>query len=265
MTKPSIIFFGNGPLADSAKIVLEQKCDIIHHATSKKDLPIIEALLRNSPHKIYGVLASFGIIIKPNFLQLFEPEGILNIHPSRLPDLRGPSPIESAILRGDTDFSVSVMKLDAKMDAGPLYFQTTLEFTPDTPKTEIYHALATSGATWIAEHLEHLPAPVPQSGSATYTKLLDTSLSHLNPSEKSAPELLNTIRAFQGFPKSRFTINNLDCIILKAHINSHPEPIKNHTDLSLLCSDGSYLVIDRLQPAGKKPMDAKSFVNGYLK
>ena len=77
----------------------------------------------------------------------------------------------------------------------------------------------------------------------------------------SATEALNRIRAFQVFPKSKLQIQGFECIILKAHIETE----KSSNPLSFPCQDGNFLVIDQLQPASKKPMDAKSFINGYLK
>ena len=260
-TKPKVIFFGNGPLADSAKATLAKKTDIIFHARKKDDLETVKKLKSENPDA-FGVLASYGVIIKPDILELFEPTGgILNIHPSSLPKYRGPSPIESAILSGDDKFGVSIMKLAEKMDAGPLYYQTEKTFDPFAKKQEIYESLATLGAAWLVDNLENLPTPTPQDETAaTYTKKLDTSLSELKPEEKTAERLLNEIRAYEKFPKSRKTFFGIDCIVLDAHISNQPE-----NDLSLRCKDGLYLCIDRLQPAGKRPMDGTSFLNGYRK
>ena len=264
-----IIFFGNGPLADAALNVLQQhqNYQIIFHAKTRADLEQVK-LLKTSDPSILGVLASFGVLIKNDLLELFEPQGILNIHPSMLPKYRGASPIESAILNGDQNFSVSIMKLVKAMDAGPVYYQATLTsdiFTTPLPeKSEIYSKLATHAATWLATHLANLSAPVPQDDSkATYTYKLDTSMSPLD-TKKQALELLNQIRAFQGFPKSKLKINHHECIILKAHLATQSEP-DNRAKVRITCGDGQELIIDRLQPIGRKPMDALSFYNGYLK
>ena len=103
-TTPKLIFFGNGTLAEVALGVLGQHFEVIFHAREKADLArVIE--LKNKFPEAHGVLASFGVMIPSSVLDLFEPEGILNIHPSLLPKYRGASPIESAILAGDSDFS----------------------------------------------------------------------------------------------------------------------------------------------------------------
>lgn len=279
MTKPEIIFFGNGPLAKYTLSVLESSCDILFHAKEKVDLDTVKALKKSHPNA-FGVLASYGVIIKSDVLDLFEPIGILNLHPSLLPKYRGPSPIETAIKNGDTTFGVSIMKLAPAMDAGPIYYQTSLEFPLDTSKDSIYQSLGEAGATWLLEHLANLPTPSPQDDShATYTEKLDKSMSALDPAKNTALELSNRIRAFADFPKSKLEIRDLDCTIIKAHpesseftpdertfvVNFTSKKIGKPTKLSLCCRNNTYLTIDEIQPAGRKIMDAKSFVNGYLK
>lgn len=260
MNREKIIFFGNGPLADYAKSTLEKSFDIIFHAREKADLETVKTLKKEHP-KAHGILASFGVIIKEDILELFEPEGILNIHPSLLPKYRGPSPIESAILNGDTEFSVSIMKLVKKMDAGPVYFQTTLKNLP-LEKAKIYQSLSEAGANWLAENLKNLPAPKAQDeNSATFTKKLDKSMSFLTPETDTAEKTLRKIIAFQGFPKPKFPFYGQNCIILAAHTLNQGETAV----LPLPCKDGKILAIDKLQPEGRKPMDAKSFQNGYKK
>lgn len=266
MTKPKVIFFGNGELATAVYAVLKDRIELVFWAKKKEDLVTVEKLMKEGEPKIYGILASFGVLIPKDILNLFEPEGVLNIHPSFLPDLRGPSPIETAILRGDTDFGVSIMKLVSKMDAGPIYHQEKILFNNFTQKVEIYDTLGKAGAKWLIENLGDLPKPTIQDEDlATYSQKLDTSMSNLRPLEQTAEEMIDQVRAFSGFPKTRTTIFGVDCIIISAHLSNEPVLIKAQSDLSIKGKDGAYLVIDTLQPAGRKVMDAKSFVNGYSK
>ena len=277
MEKPEIIFFGNGSLADSAKKVLEESATILFHARTKTELETVKSLKKSHP-SAFGILASFGVMIKPDILELFEPEGILNIHPSLLPLYRGASPIESAILNGDTTFSVSVMKLVKSMDAGPLYFQTTL---PDLPlnKSIIYDSLASTAASWICgnfpnfQSLRNSPSTpakffpeyhLQDDKLATFTSKLNKSMSFLTPKIDSADQTLRKIIAFQGFPKPKYNFFNQDVIILSAHIekNCSNNNINENPSLKIKCADNNYVVVDKLQPLSRKPMDAKSFLNG---
>ncbi|MBQ6130081.1 hypothetical protein IJI72_00025 [Candidatus Saccharibacteria bacterium] len=270
-----IIFFGNGPLADATlkTLTASSSINILFHAHDKSDLETVKSLKQSHP-AAFGVLASFGVLIKPDLLKLFEPEGILNLHPSLLPLYRGASPIESAILAGDSAFSVSLMKLVRAMDAGPVYYQTTLTDLP-LEKSAIYSALATAGASWLLKNLQtfvqfRLSPSTPEkffpdfhtqdNSRATFTQKLDKSLSFLSPETDSAETTLRKIVAFQSFPKPKYNFFDQEVIILSAHINNSYSP--NKKDLFIRCADGNYVLIDRLQPLSRKPMDARSFLNG---
>lgn len=254
-----IIFFGNGPLADFALEVLERGCEVIFHARRKEDLEKAVELKREFPEAI-GVLASFGVLIPSAVLEVFEPEGILNIHPSLLPRFRGASPIESAILAGDNDFGVSVMKLAKAMDAGPIYYQTTVSGIP-LEKTAIYRGLATAGAEWIVTHLGNLPETTPQDEKkATFCGKIAKNDGILTPATEVRDLVLRKIVAFQGWPKAKFAFYGHSCIILEAHV---PE-VGERAVLNLECLDGP-LAVDVLQPEGRKAMSAQAFLNGYGK
>ena len=258
--REKIIFFGNGMLADYALKILEQKFEIVFHARTKADLDEVCRLKTEHP-EVHGILASFGVLVPETVLELFEPEGILNIHPSLLPLYRGASPIESAILAGDSDFSVSVMKLVKAMDAGPVYWQTTLSELP-LRKNEIYKALAETGAKWINDNLTNLPKPILQNDEkATFCGKMEKNMGILTPETDTAEKTLRKIIAFQGYPKPKYAFYGVSCIILDAHMLKSGEKAV----LELPCADGAILAIDRLQPEGRKPMDAKSFINGYTK
>ena len=255
-----IIFFGNGPLAEAALEVLRQHFEIVFHARTKEDLERVKEIKHEMP-EVHGVLASFGVMIREDVLELFEPEGILNIHPSLLPFYRGASPIESAILAGDTEFSVSIMKLIKAMDAGPVYWQTTLSDLP-LDKAVIYRELAEAGAKWICDNINNLPTPVAQDEKkATFCGKMEKSMGILRPETESAKEIYRKIVAFQGFPKAKYAFYGKNCAILVAHMAESGETAV----LPLPCADGVVISIDRLQPDGKKPMDAKAFLNGYKK
>ena len=256
--KPEVIFFGNGALAEYSLAVLADECQVIFHARTREDLETACRLKREKP-EAHGVLASFGVLIPSEVLELFEPEGILNIHPSLLPLYRGPSPIESAILAGDNDFGVSVMKLAPEMDAGPIYWQTVLSGL-SLDKDFIYRQLAETGAKWICRNIGGLPTPATQDDSrATYTSKLDKKMGILTPETDAAETTFRKIVAFQGFPKPKFTFYGVSCIILEAHVLEQGETAL----LAIPCADGRSVAVDRLQPEGRKAMDAKSFLNGY--
>ena len=260
--KNKIIFFGNGALAEYALEALLPQCEVIFHAHTREDLEEAVRLKGVHPEAI-GVLASFGVLIPSSVLEAFEPEGILNIHPSLLPLYRGASPIESAILDGADEFGVSVMKLAKKMDAGPIYSQATLENVPleGLNKDYLYKTLAEMGAAMVCSLLKsrEWPEPVPQDDAkATFCSKFSKKDGVLDPAQETAEQIYRKIVAFQGFPKAKYAFYGKNSAILEAHVAEVGETAL----LPLKCADGRVVAVDRLQPDGSRPMDAKSFLNG---
>ncbi len=211
-----------------------------------------------------GVLASYGKIVPERIINAF-PNGIINIHPSLLPKYRGTTPIESALLNGDAETGVSVMRLAKAMDAGNILAQKTAKIAPDTTKQDLYEALAQLGGDALVDVLpgvvaKNAPETAQDEAQATFTTQLDKSQSQLQPSLKTAQTLSNEVRAFAGFPKSKLELLGIPCVITWTHVSDSPV-----TELDQKCQDGQYLVIDRLIPENSKEMDAQSFLNGHKK
>ena len=215
-----------------------------------------------------AVLAAYGKIVSKEVLDLF-PTGIINIHPSLLPKHRGSTPIESALLRGEAETGVSLMRLTPQMDAGPVFAQQTVPLAGDETKQALADKLSQLGADMV---IEHLPAildgslqPVDQSGRPTTNHLLtkdDTWLDWQQPAEK----LERQVRAYAGWPRSRCLIGTQEVIITEAHV-AIGEGVAatlwlDGKQLGMNCADG-ILVFDKLIPAGKKEMSAHDFLLGY--
>ncbi len=289
--KTKIIFFGNEQLAQGIK----PKTILFDALRSSDKFEICAVILTNPNHRkpyaiekaaksanipVYfskknqeildiidqykaevAVLASFGKIIPDSIINAF-PNGIINIHPSLLPKYRGTTPIETALLNNDSETGVSVMRLVKAMDAGPILAQETVEIQPDDTKQSLYEKLAEAGSRDLLRVLPDIVAKnAPESpqdeAQATFTTPLAKDLSELQPALKTAETLFNEVRAFAGFPKSKATFLGVPSVVTKAHVADSAA-----TELDMLCSDGKYLVIDRLIPENSKEMDAKSFLNG---
>lgn len=209
-----------------------------------------------------GVLVSYGQIIPKDLIDLFEP-GIINIHPSLLPKYRGPTPFESVILNGDEKTGISIMRLSAGMDAGPVYHQVETPLSGSETKTDVEHMLTELSGIEI---LKVLPSildgslrPKPQhDGDATYCSLLDKSDAHIDPEKMTAAQAERHVRAYLEFPRTKIAVNGHDVIITKAHVSN-----EGGSTLDIRFQDGQYLSIDELiGPSGRK-MSAKDFLNGY--
>lgn len=223
---------------------------------------IVEPIRALQP--IAGVLVSYGKIIPQSVIRLFSP-GIINLHPSLLPKWRGPSPIEAAIMHGDRDTGVSIMQLDARMDAGPIYTQSRIPLTGHETKPELYNRLFTFGSQLLVDTLPQILSrqltPTPQDDTAaTYCHLLSKDQSLLNPATLSAAEAATHVRAYLGFPRSRLRILGREQIITRAHAAAKPA-----TRLDVQCADGCYLVVDELIAPSGKTMPVEAFLRGYQK
>ncbi len=211
---------------------------------------------------VVGVLASYGKIIPDPILDLFTP-GIINVHPSLLPKYRGPSPIEAAIINGDQQTGVSIIRLVAAMDAGPLYAQEAYALTGHETRPELYGQLAEFGADLLIHVLPDILSgalsPVDQDESAaTYTHLITKEAGQLNPATVTAAEAERIVRAHLNYPKSHFKVGSRELIATSAHVSTTGTSL-----LDLACKDGLFLSIDELiGPSGRR-MTKTDFLNGY--
>lgn len=221
-----------------------------------------------------GVLVSFGKIIPQRIIDLFSP-GIINVHPSKLPLYRGPSPIESAILNGDAETGVSIMQLCAAMDAGPVYHFTPYALDGTETQQRLYDTLASFGAQQLVRVLPSIldgsRTPIAQDDAqATYCSLLQKSDGVIDWT-KPALQIEREIRAYNVWPQSRTTLGEVDVIITAATavwptgpLDSAIEIIYDQDVKALFVSaKDSLLEIDRIKPVGKKEMPIQAFLTGY--
>jgi len=226
----------------------------------------IQELTSETRERPTGVLVSYGKIIPQSIIDLFEP-GIVNVHPSLLPKYRGPSPVESAILHGDTETGVSIMQLSAAMDAGPVYKQVFFSLNDTETAPELEQKLAALGAQELVTILPSIIngslQPQPQDESiATYCKLLSKDDSVLTPETLTAEQAERRVRAYLAYPKTKVTIAGHLVVVTKAHIRAHLSS-ESATVLDVACSDGRFLSVDELIGPSGRAMDAKAFLNGY--
>jgi methionyl-tRNA formyltransferase len=160
----------------------------------------IEAVLAQRPGLL--VLADYGRIVPA---ALLDPRhGALNLHPSLLPRHRGATPVPAAILAGDAETGVSLMRMDAGLDTGPLIAQTRLALDGTEVTPELETRLAGLGADLLSEHLEPwlagtiAPQPQDQAG-ATLTRPFRREDGRLDPT-RPAVELERQVRAQQPWP-----------------------------------------------------------------
>ncbi len=216
-----------------------------------------------------GILIAYGRIVPQSIIDLF-PKGIVNIHPSLLPLHRGPTPLESVLLAGETKTGVSIMALAKEMDAGPVYGQAEVNLKGNESKQALADLLSETGKSMLLELLpgilEGSIVALPQDESrATYDSLLKKDDGVID-WRKPAQVLDREIRAYLNWPKSRTMIAGKEVVITKAHATNHSSEAgkitAEHSILNVGCGEGS-LVIEHLKPAGKQEMTGADFIRGY--
>lgn len=240
------------------------------------------ATLRNEEAKgrlaSYGaeafVVAAYGRILPPAVLAL-PRLGALNIHPSLLPRLRGPSPVATAILEGDRHTGVTVMLLDEGMDTGPILAQSEpLEIGLHDTTGLLTAKLFQIGATLLVETLAKWErgqlTPVPQnSAAATTTRLLSRSDGLIDWSQP-ADRIERMARAYDPWPGTFTTWRGKNLKVLEVTVsgdaNATGAPpgtvFRTEAGLGVACGRGT-LALRRLQLEGRNAVSAEEFLRGY--
>jgi len=171
------------PVATRAK---ELGIPVLKPKRLKKNAEFLEAFRELSPDA--AVVAAYGKIIPPEVLAV-PKHGFLNLHPSLLPKYRGAAPVNWALIEGETETGVSIMRLDEGMDTGPLYRQLRVPIRPEETAAELSERLRDLGIPLLLEVLENLEneTPRPQEGEPSYAPLLtkeDGRIRFEEPSER---------------------------------------------------------------------------------
>jgi methionyl-tRNA formyltransferase len=215
------------------------------------------------------VVAAFGQILRPDVLGL--PQwGCLNIHGSLLPRGRGAAPIQAAILAGDHETGITIMKMDPGVDTGPLLSQHAVPISPEDNAGTLYRKLAPVGAELLLETLprylsgELQPQPQPVEG-VTYAPMLKKEDGLLDFTQPAAA-LERRVRAFNPWPGTWFEWNGTTLKVLRARVSAEKSPGTSQRLIiagypAVGTGDG-ILVMEEVQPAGKKSMPGKAFLAG---
>lgn len=214
------------------------------------------------------IVAAFGQILRPEVLDL-PRFGCINVHASLLPRWRGAAPINAAILHGDEETGVTIMKMDPGLDTGPILSQRSVGIKPDDTAGSLFEILSMLGADLLLDTLpkylsgEIEPRPQPDDG-ATYAPMLKKEDGLLDFS-RPAKELERQVRAFNPWPGTYF---KWDGNLLKVHRASigvgkmRAGERGIYLGLPAVGTSENLLVLGEVQPAGKRPMPGKAFLAG---
>jgi methionyl-tRNA formyltransferase len=215
-----------------------------------------------------GVVVAYGHVLKPDILSI-PRLGMLNVHASLLPKLRGAAPIAWSILNGDETTGVSIMQMEAGLDTGPVLHQIETEVAGDETGGELTERLAELGAAALVEVLMLLEAgevrPLPQDHArATYAPKVDRSLARLDWTLDAAT-LARRVRAFDPEPGAWALIGDQEIKLFDgrtANAGGEPGVVLHAGGTLVIATSVGALEVAEAQPSGKKRMPVAEWVRG---
>jgi methionyl-tRNA formyltransferase len=227
-----------------------------------------------------GVVVAFGQLLPESLLDATRL-GFVNLHFSLLPRWRGAAPVERAVLAGDPETGVCVMRLEAGLDTGPLYACDRTPIAADETAGELRSRLVGLGSELLVRTLPNIETstPTPQVGETTYAAKLTVEEFRVDPAA-SATDLVLLVRAGNPRPGAWALVERRRVKVLRAHAqaSSPPSPGPTSTpgspsatlppvgvvtpDAGLVTADG-ILVLDEVQPEGKAAMSGSAWLAGW--
>ena len=240
----------------------------IFQPASLKDFPALERLATVRPEAI--VTAAYGLILPRQVLDV-APHGALNVHASLLPRWRGAAPIQRALLAGDPETGITIIRMDAGLDTGPVLAQRTLPIGDEDDAQSLHDRLAVLGADLMAAVLEDISAgtaraqPQPAAG-ATYAAKIQGGETVLDWS-KPARELERAVRAFRPAPGAQIELRGERCKVWRARVvvaRDEPGTVVAAGPQGIRVASGEdALEILELQRAGGRRLHADEFLRGF--
>ena len=231
---------------------------------------VFEAWLRSQTPDVCPLVA-YGRILKQAILDL-PPHGFLNMHPSLLPRYRGPSPIQTALLKGENETGVTIMRLDAGTDTGDILLRESAPISIEDTTETLSAKLAELGAKRLLEALNLL-----ESGGASFEKQNDALATHSKIYTKEdgrirwdspATEIHNLVRAFNPWPVAHCLFKGDTVRIYKTRFidiqeNKPPGTVLriNKNDIVVVARKGA-IAIETIQTPGKRAMPVADFLRG---
>lgn len=220
------------------------------------------------------VVAAFGQFLSQEILDM-PKYGCINVHASLLPKYRGAAPIQYAIIKGEQETGVTIMKMDIGMDTGAMLNKVVVPITENMTMGELHDKLQAKGAQLLVDTIPAIEngtaVAIPQNNAeATYATLLDRSMECIDWS-KSAQEVHNLIRGFNPAPSTFTKLPNGKNLKIWGSLLSDKastaapgtviETTKKNKSFLVACGKG-VIEITKVQPESKKRMPAQVFLNG---
>ncbi|XP_050071048.1 methionyl-tRNA formyltransferase, mitochondrial [Anopheles maculipalpis] len=227
-----------------------------------------------------GVVVSFGHLIPETLINSFH-RGMLNVHASLLPKLRGAAPIVHAIANGDQRTGVSIMRIKPlQFDVGEILLQSSVDIGRDTLMPQLHDQLANIGADCLIACIEDLETyyqrqTIQNNADATYAPKISRKFAKISWSNSTSVRIYDLYRSLYGLQPLITTFGGDVVKIFKLSFNKaqtsltpvtpgYVEYSKRNKQLLVRCGDGQLLEILQLSIGGKKMLTGQDFYNGFL-
>lgn len=215
------------------------------------------------------VVAQYGLLIPKHILDT-PAKGILNVHTSLLPKYRGASPIQSALIHGETETGVTIMKMDIGMDTGPVLLQKTLPIDPDDTYATLDAKMAVTGTQALLEviplYVDGSLHPQQQDDAQATTCSQLTREDGKIDWQNTSKNLYNQYRGMTPWPGvwTMWNGKRLKLLRIRPGIPQlKPGAVSlAHGTMHIGTQDGSLEILE-LQLEGKRAMDSATFINGF--
>lgn len=231
----------------------------------------IEILKELAPDLI--VVAAFGQIIPKEILDL-PKYGCLNIHASLLPKYRGAAPIQQAILDGEKESGVTIMRMDVGLDTGDMISKTIVPIESDETGGSLFDKLSEAGAKLLMDTIPSILDGTaeyekqPEESPTPYCRMITKEMGLLH-FEKPAEELERVVRGMNPWPSAYTFLNGKTLKIWKCRVKQSSEQnepgtiVKTDKEGIWVACGTDMLCLEEIQLEGKKRMDAGAFLRGY--
>lgn len=232
----------------------------------------IETIRQMKPDVI--VVVAFGQIIPKEILEM-APFGCLNVHGSLLPAYRGAAPIQWAVLNGEKESGITIMRMDEGLDTGDMISKKVVTLEKDETSGSLFDKLSAEGAKLLVETLPSVLDKTavyekqPEESPTAYAGMIQKSMGEID-WKKSAEEIERLVRGMNPWPSAYTKLDGKTLKIWKAHVEK-PELTGEAGKIVRMDNKGLYiqtgqgiLCVDELQMEGKKRMKTGDFLRGYV-
>ena len=232
------------------------------HPTSFRDAATVQQFAAFQAD--IAVVAAYGLILPQTVLDA-PKQGCLNIHASLLPRWRGAAPIHRAIMAGDAQTGICIMRMAAGLDTGPVLLRQTTPIGAQETTQDLHDRLSQIGAELILHALANLPqlTPEPQeTEGVSYATKIDKSEARIDWT-RPAVAVDRLIRGLSPFPGAWCEIAGERVKLLRSRLaEGQGQPGQVLHDLTIACGSGA-VEVTLAQREGKRPMPPADFLRGY--